>query len=230
MPKIIFSPINQAVEGVFDPPMPASKCVPNWYKDLKQHYGDSLAWNDNGDVNGTIKRCMPVFDVLTAGYIITLPADVVINNGNDAQWSADDYTLVGSHPSIQFPTLPFDRDKYEEGALKWQNPWHIKTPKGYSCLFIHPTYQDNVPFQTLPGIVDTDRHPVMVNFPFLVRKGYNGLVPMGTPIIQVIPFKRDDWESEVTSYSPELLLEWKRARRLMTHRYKRMFRSPKSYT
>ena len=33
--------------------------------------------------------------------------------------------------------------------------------------------------------------------PFFVLKGVRGILPAGTPYAQIIPFKREHWESEV---------------------------------
>jgi len=47
----------------------------------------------------------------------------------------------------------------------------------------------------LPGIVDTDKYNSPVNFPFILNDiKFTGLIPAGTPIAQVIPFKRDSWK------------------------------------
>jgi len=35
------------------------------------------------------------------------------------------------------------------------------------------------------------------NVPFFFSKDFEGIIPMGTPIAQIIPFKRDDWKSEI---------------------------------
>lgn len=58
----------------------------------------------------------------------------------------------------------------------------------------------------MPGIVDTDKYASPVNFPFILNDiKFTGLIPAGTPIAQVIPFKRDSWkmnfgsEKEITA-------------------------------
>jgi hypothetical protein len=33
--------------------------------------------------------------------------------------------------------------------------------------------------------------------PFFVVKGFTGIIPAGTPYAQMLPFKREDWQSEV---------------------------------
>jgi hypothetical protein len=61
-------------------------------------------------------------------------------------------------------------------------------------LFITPIHRD-LPFTILPGIVDTDKYNAPVNFPFILNDmKFTGLIPAGTPIAQVIPFKRENWK------------------------------------
>jgi hypothetical protein len=87
---------------------------------------------------------------------------------------------------------------------KWTNPWLIKTPKGYSCIFTSPFNRD-APFNIFDGVVDTDTYDMPVNFPFgLKDPDFEGLIPAGTPIAQVIPFKRTAWKSEYTETTPEV--------------------------
>ena len=50
----------------------------------------------------------------------------------------------------------------------------------------------------MPGIVDTDTYNAPVNFPFVLNNiKFEGLIPAGSPMAQVIPFKRDSWEMEI---------------------------------
>ena len=74
----------------------------------------------------------------------------------------------------------------------------IKTPKGYSCLFVPPLHNPNPYFTALPAIVDTDSYHGNVNFVFQLNDiNWEGVIPAGTPIVQVLPFKRDNWKSEM---------------------------------
>jgi hypothetical protein len=53
-------------------------------------------------------------------------------------------------------------------------------------------------FTILDGVVDTDKYTAPVNFPFVLNDWkFEGLIPAGTPVAQVIPFKRDSWEIEI---------------------------------
>ena len=47
--------------------------------------------------------------------------------------------------------------------------------------------------EVLSGVVDTDAFPTPVNFPFVVTAGDGvHVLPKGTPLVQVIPFRRAD--------------------------------------
>ena len=53
-------------------------------------------------------------------------------------------------------------------------------------------------FKILDGIVDTDTYYNQVNFPFIWTGGDGEYtLPKGTPIVQVIPFKRTTWKHKI---------------------------------
>jgi hypothetical protein len=172
---------------------PASVYIPEWYKKMESYRGGIKKPNADGGSPATIKKCIPVFDALTAGYIIVSPADVYVSQVDGKptyQWS--DFGLLEFHPVEQAPEHP-DRKGIPQYP-KWLNPWGIKTPKGYSTLFVQPFHRESV-FTILPGIVDTDTYFTSVNFPFVLDDPkFEGLIPAGTPIAQVIPFKRESWK------------------------------------
>jgi len=64
-------------------------------------------------------------------------------------------------------------------------------------LFIHPVNRTELPFHSLTGLVDTDKHPIIINFPFFIKAGFVGTIPAGTPLIQAIPIKRDGWQMKM---------------------------------
>jgi hypothetical protein len=181
-------------KDVIEPPKPASAFVPDWYKQITPWIsGKKEPHPDTGSANQTIKKCMPVFDMITAGYIITTPCDVWVKQENGApfmQWT--NYGIISFHPIVQTQGHPATKNGLD--SPKWMNPWAIKTPKGWSCLFVTPAHRD-LPFTLLPGIVDTDGYTAPVNFPFVLNDPkFEGLIPAGTPMVQVIPIKRDSWK------------------------------------
>jgi hypothetical protein len=43
--------------------------------------------------------------------------------------------------------------------------------------------------------------------PFFIVNGWTGVIPAGTPYAQMLPFKRENWESEVVIEDPNKLYE-----------------------
>ena len=121
-------------------------------------------------------------------------------------------------------------DHLSRHVYKWTNHFYLKTPKGYSTLFVHPLNRTDLPFYSLNAVVDTDDFPLTVQFPFLIKKDFNGLIPAGTPIMQAIPFKRDDWKmsfpKENESYEYEHFWNWFEP---PMAKYKRFFWKKKRY-
>jgi len=103
-----------------------------------------------------------------------------------------------THPKAQILNTPIEKFMIGDNIWKFVSPWYIKTPPGYSCLFTSPMYQENI-FEILPAVVDTDKHH-MINFPFKF-KGQDGkyIVSRDTPLVQIIPFKRDEWKSQISA-------------------------------
>jgi hypothetical protein len=50
---------------------------------------------------------------------------------------------------------------------------------------------------TLSGIVETDNYYSNIHFPFFIKEGFEGIIPAGTPIVQVIPLKREQWKNTI---------------------------------
>jgi hypothetical protein len=217
-------------------PVPASKIIPEWYRNLESYINGDKRPNGKANTTATAKRCMPIFDAMTGGYIISTHTDLFISqaSGEDGktypyyQWA--NFGAISFHPKIQLPEHP-DGSGHDLEYPKWNNAWSIKTPPGYSCLFISPLHRET-PIIVLPGVVDTDTYSAPVNFPFVLRDSkMDGLIPAGTPIMQVIPFKREEWQMEIGGEKElkQQADEGNTVRSLFFDGYKRKFRQNKSY-
>lgn len=210
-------------------PIPASKGLPGWYKNTAEYIGGERVIR-NGSTPHTVKKCIPVFDALTAGYVIRTHVDVQVTQQNGLpyyEWPSMD--AIAFHPVDQASLHPG-----ANGAPypKWMNPWAIKTPPGYSCLFVPPMHNPNGMFTVLPGVVDTDTYTPPVNFPFVLDDvEWEGLIPAGTPMVQVIPFRRDKWNMEIggDKERSEQARVTGKLRSLWWNSYKRQFWSRKQY-
>jgi hypothetical protein len=214
----------------FFPPKPAIKDVPQWYKDTPEYTSEvgKKVFDPEGTVH-TVKKCMPVFDAITAGYILYTQVDVqVAQEGGFPYYTWPDQNAISFHPIVQAPLHP---TRNEAPYPKWMNPYGISTPPGYSVLFTQPMHKESL-FTILPGIVDTDKYKTTVNFPFVLNDvKWEGIIPAGTPMAQVIPFKRESWEYKIGS-DKELAEQIKMSKKLKTlffNSYKRQFWSSKSY-
>jgi hypothetical protein len=234
MNQIVFS--NVAGAGEMYAPTPASENIPKWYKNMDSYRDGKKVIDENNKSTATAKRCMPIFDAINSGYIIYSHADLMVSQIQDENGKSFPYynwkntAVLDFHPRWQMPEHPKDLGHIE--YPKWINSWGIKTPAGYSCLFVQPFHREAV-FTILPGVVDTDQYNAPVNFPFVLNDlTFEGLIPAGTPIAQVIPFKRDSWKMSVD-------LELKNVKDLTRSNkgisskyfdaYKSLFRSLKEY-
>lgn len=200
-----------------DYPIPIKLNIPEWYKNLK-HSLD----------NKTIKGCMPFLDSITSGYLLKMPQDLYIRHNIDNENDRGDKfkdslqtfglnsesqilfakginlnSGIDSHQIKQLEGSPFIDKNKNLPFYKILNPWKIKTPKGYSCLFVSPLNNPDDRFSIISGIVDTDVFPSEINFPIVINGDkypvLETVIKKGTPYVQIIPFKRDSWKMEIKS-------------------------------
>ena len=195
-----------------DYPIPAKLNIPEWFKKLEH----SL-------MHKTIKGCMPFLDSLTSGYILKMPQDLYIRHNVDNKnekgeefkdsfqtFGLHDFYAVTSakcinintgndaHAIRQLEGSPLIKKNKDLPFYKILNPWKIKTPKGYSCLFVSPLNNSDDRFSIISGIVDTDTFPNEINFPIVLNGDkypvFEDTIKKGTPYVQIIPFKRESWK------------------------------------
>lgn len=210
-------------------PTPASRMLPDWYKQAESYINGHRVITD-GNTPHTIKKCVPVFDALTAGYILRTYVDVQVTERNGGPWYEwPMHDAISMHAVEQAPTHPAHNGM---PYPKWRNPWAIKTAPGYSCLFLPPMHNPNGLFTILPGVVDTDTYASPVNFPFVLDDvKWQGIIPAGTPMAQVIPFRRDTFRMALGG-DKERRQQARadgRLRSLWFNSYKRQFWTRKEY-
>jgi hypothetical protein len=105
----------------------------------------------------------------------------------NAGWEFDKL-MVSNHNSHQVHGNP----KLPRPPCKFHNYWTIITPKGWSCLFVAPLNREPGKFEIAAGVVDTDTYRSLIHFPFFAtaEEGVH-VIKKGTPLVQVIPFRRD---------------------------------------
>jgi len=194
-----YSPSN-TINRVIPSPVPSSRTIPDWYKEIPRH-SDNL--NKTRDTL-TAKACIPYLDAMTAGYMLTTWCDIKIMQVEvetgfvpDLSWNSELWPLEVRSSSV---SLGLQRiNGYSEWSFAWNVPWGIKTPEGYSALITHPLNRPDLPFITFSGLVDTDAFAAPGSALFCVSTGFEGIIPKGTPYLQVIPIKRHEWEIKVNN-------------------------------
>jgi|TARA_R100001530_G_C4301395_1_gene150565 hypothetical protein len=245
MANIEFITSNNYLNAIgVEKPEPIKLNIPEWYKKL-----------DHSMEKRTIKGCMPFLDALSAGYLLRCPQDLYFNYGLISRKGEPDVSYKNAldeegriemegtnlncrHPEAhkvdQYPDPIIKKEQANRPILKILNPWIIRTPPGYSCLFTSPLNNHHYPWQIISGIVDTDTFNKEVNFPFKVNvekienKDKTFIINKGTPYVQIIPFKRENWIMKIKAKIPgdrsNLFYPLK-----LVHVYKSMFWNKKSW-
>lgn len=188
-------------------PIPARKTIPQWYKNAENVFMDPLD-PENKEHPG-LKKCIPFLDTMMSGYFLTFPVNVYINeqkeesdlshlfqteNDLSIRWDGPPSfaNLINERPSMSGSTMPRPAGHYPN-HLVFGGTWSVKTPRGWSILMTQPLNRYDLPFTTSSGIVDSDHFTSPGNVPFFIKKGFSGVIPAGTPFLQLIPIKRANW-------------------------------------
>lgn len=212
MNKIIFhsNRLYNNISHLFNP-IPSKKIVPEWYSKAsrveKDLYGNTYLNHLGGKVF-SFKACPALMDIFTAGYFYVTPCDITFfkNENNKIQIKTEKgfEDFCGPRQAMREFVVP---SGYEEDHFHWYPNWAPSVPKGYSILYLNPINRFDLPFITTAGIIDNDDMDTPGLVPFFIKKDFEGIIPKGTPYLQLIPFKREDWEMEIKYYNYSEILD-----------------------
>jgi Family of unknown function (DUF6065) len=175
--------------GVIAPPIPAKADIPEWLRTLPAATKLGL----------TVKRCVPFMEAMTAGWLLPIGVTLrlSIKDGGrslHADTERGDRIMLSLHDVRQVAGCP----QSPRQPFRLHNFWTIKTPPGWSCLFVSPLNRANHVIEIVSGIVDTDVYHAPINFPFFpIPVDGEYVLEQGTPIVHVIPFERGTLEAEI---------------------------------
>jgi len=233
------------LEDIF--PIPIKFNLPEWYKNLKTN-----------EQFRTIKSCMPFLDAMTSGYLLKMPQDFFIDHNfinketqkpdsvfrfsiNDVAKSHLEKLNLNLntiqpevHSSQQLGSeCPYHNKNKNLPYYKILNPFIIKTPPGYSCLFLNVLNNYDDRFEIISGIVDTDSFNANINFPIIINGDkYSNLkttIKRGTPYVQVFPFKREKWKMKMKESNKSFILRLLEGKKLIWNNYKKLIWNKKSW-
>lgn len=194
-------------------PAPVIKTIPEWYKSADRFAQNPMtgkAWempNGGGKVP-TWKSCPAVYDIMGSGYVYKTPCDIEFTEQNGTIFAK---VLDEKNKDFLQDRMPMPQFKhpagYHEKHFAWWADWAVELPEGYSALYTQPMNRFELPFLTTSGIIDNDKVHLPGTMPFFIVRGFTGILPAGTPYAQILPFKRENWVSEVEAeISPQELM------------------------
>ena len=203
MTKLIrFYPLNDKVSNCVPSPEPANKFVPKWFRDMEPYMSGKKSF-DPKHLQSTFKKCAPVLDSFLSGYIQELWCDINVEQGPEGAiltWGVNPHP-VENRVSEQMTNWAVPTG-FNPTPFIWGSVWGIRTPRGYSALVTHPLNRDDLPFKSLSAVVDSDKFYMPGGVAFYLKEGFEGVIPAGTPLYQIIPIKRHSWFKRNIKFNP----------------------------
>ena len=175
--------------------------IPEWFLKTKPFLNEFKNNKINKIPKVSFKVCTAFTESFSLGYVLTLPVDIVIEQteaGPAISWKKD---LNDTIVSVREDDSPNKNLPVPEGFSSIHFTWVTKTvieiPKGYSMLLTHPLNRYDLPFYTLSGVVDGPYTMPGGNVPVFFKKDFEGIIEKGTPIAQILLFKRENWKKEI---------------------------------
>jgi len=179
-----------------DKPKIASRYLPEWYKKTPSVVEKGVSLTK--DVK-TFKTCIPFMDSMTSGYVIELWADIEVikvDGVSSIFWRDKNTNPMSFKTNNSIGSMPIP-EGYGHEVFSFMHSMYLETPKGYSLMFTQPLNRLDLPFLALSAIVDCDSNPMFPGgIPMFLKKDFEGVIEKGTPLIQIIPIKRDSWKME----------------------------------
>ena len=215
------------------PPIPSGTRLPSYLRSIPAPTRSQPIFDESGEYETNVRACAPFLDAVSAGWTQYSWSDVYIDvNGAEIHYYfSDNQVPVMKHRQMH-PEMAQAYSEYLPVECMWISQWQPQTPAGYSLLITHPLNRPDLPFLTTSGIIDADVFTVEGNgqVPFYLRAGFSGLIPAGTPLYQLIPIRRAEWERELVAHDDKRRPRtMRRIRRYFTGGYRREFLQRKNY-
>jgi hypothetical protein len=219
------------------PPVPAKDCIPEEYANLP---AGKEKYQIKEEPIHNIKGCLPAMDFMSAGYIIFNSYELELDTKfkqfrEDLNLKTARTITESEHESniharkalaIYYENAcpVINEQKKQRVYFKVKTSWAVRTPPGYSCLVMQPFYLNEKRFTIMPAIIDTDTYHLPIPITGYLNIKENTRIRPGTPLVQIIPFKRDDWNMSISDKIPS-----DKSKFFIWNSYKRLFHSIKKY-
>jgi len=171
-----------------------AKTLPSWFRKIPKS-------------PGSIRSCAGTLDYLQIGTTVPMWTNARFSPdfGNPWRW---DIQLDNIPFKGEFLNEPFRfestgecpmtnrREIKDSSYPKLVNPWFLRTAPGWSCLALPVLFEPNKNYEVVPSVVHTDfYHSLNVVLNIYTDQAFE--IKAGTPIVHLIPFKRNEDFSKV---------------------------------
>jgi hypothetical protein len=203
-------------------PKPARGYIPEWFMSKEKYLVDE---NNNKSIEfyktkdgsvkfvrqRTYKSCPALLDSLSSGYVLSTPCDIEVKKDAEGYsvFVQEDFSSGVNVKNGSFSFIRGESDGFPTPSghnpvhFVWNTNWFPEVPDGYIALFTHPLNRFDLPFTTISGIVDCSGYINGGAIPFFIKENFEGVIKAGTPFVQIIPFKNEQWEHENLFYNEE---------------------------
>ena len=211
------------VDGVAEafPIIPAEEYKPAWITAARDEYVQ-VKKQSEGEKFNHVYRCPGIFDLMSTGYIVPMPWDVMVEtkgDGEDFKWSVPTNIIpdfyggppVAGHMARGLAKVIPKPPGVLKSIVKFHTPWHIISPPDVKFLIIPLPYPDSFVFQHNIGLLDpgysTEINPQGW---WSILDGQH-LLKAGTPMCQLVPLTNETFKMEVGT-ATEKELAWMKKR------------------
>tara|TARA_B100001250_G_scaffold149500_1_gene128093 strand:- start:5499 stop:6371 length:873 start_codon:yes stop_codon:yes gene_type:complete len=177
---------------------PALKAQRMWHRLTEEMHGRRME-TPEGFTHAV--TCPAMSSIMDSGYILPLPADVLIQthgDGHNFEWRSQTLfssidAFVKAHPPEQTTGV---RETFQSKSLDWtiklELPWRVQAHPDVVFLQMPISYHKEDRFSVPTGIVDP-KYSYEINLQLFWHKIEKGeyLMEAGTPLCQWIPMHRD---------------------------------------
>lgn len=178
------------------PPFTNRNNKPDWWKNLQKG-------------KGSLRRCHGTIDYLSLGITFSMWTNIYVRptpNRKSFEVKLDQISAPEGRAEFRTEWFPYsategcpfakDREIQEGDFPKLVTPWMFKTAPGYSTLILPTLFEQDPNYSVLPGVVHTDYYHT-INIVLNIHTDKEFTIPIGTPMYQLIPFKRSDNVSKI---------------------------------
>lgn len=197
-------------------PKPLKEFIPKWYKNMNPSSMKNKSYTEQINVVLNVKSCPSFTDIYKEGFVIVAPHDYIITyDEKTGNWSWKTPIVYKSFD------VPNNREQVEihsnnqmkgylsnnsiKAIFKIVLPLKVITPKGYSVRQAPVPYSSNKDFETMYGILRSDKvHEVNIQIGYK-SKNKEILIKKGEPLCVYYPFKRENYKLNIVSIENKIM-------------------------